>query len=308
MKKNTFFLWALLCLNFSALIAQDTLVSESDELTEEEFAYYEYFLDSVNQSLNYEYGTIELEKNGLKLAELVVPEGYKYLNPEQTAYILTDIWGNPPSDELGLGMLFPKDISPVSDSFTFGVEIDYSGEGYIDDEDAASLDYDELLAEMQSDAHAINEKRVEMGYERVELVGWATPPYYDATTKKLYWAKELRFGDAEYNTLNYNIRILGRGGYINLNAIGDMDVLPIFEQDIDAVLASVDFVEGQKYSNFNPDIDKVAAYGVGGLIAGKVLAKAGFFALLLKFWKFIALGLAAVFVAIKRFFFGEPTA
>ena len=298
----------MLCLNFSALIAQDTLVSELDEPTEEELAYYEYFLDSINQSLNYEYGTIELEKNGLKLAELVVPEGYKYLNPEQTAYILTDIWGNPPSDELGLGMLFPKDISPVSDSFTFGVEIDYSGEGYIDDEDAASLDYDELLAEMQSDAHAINDNRVAMGYERVELVGWATPPYYDATTKKLYWAKELKFGDAEYNTLNYNIRILGRGGYINLNAIGDMDVLPIFEQDIDAVLASVDFVEGQKYANFNPDIDKVAAYGVGGLIAGKVLAKAGFFALLLKFWKFIALGFAGLFVGIKRFFFGGPAA
>ena len=42
------------------------------------------------------------------------------------------------------------------------------------------------------------------------------------------------------------------------------------------------------YSEFNPDIDTVAAYGIGGLIAGKVLAKAGVLAaglvLLKKFW------------------------
>jgi len=307
MKRSIIFTWAFCCFCFSALNAQDDNTSNSEEeLTEEEIAYYEYFIDSIERSFDYQYGTITLEKEGKELAKLTVPEGYKYLNPTQTAYVLTDLWGNPPSDE-GLGMLLPDSISPLDDEevFTFCVEIDYSNEGHIKDEEADNLDYDELLSEMQSDAEAINEERVKQGYEPVQLVGWATSPYYDASSKKLYWAKELKFGEDATNTLNYNIRILGRSGYLNLNAIGDMNVLPVFEDDIDAILSSVNFVEGQKYSNFDPSIDKVAAYGIGGLIAGKVLAKAGFFALLLKFWKIIALGVVGAFVAIKKFFFGS---
>lgn len=203
-------------------------------------------------------------------------------------------------------MLFPDSMSPVSLDFTYGVEIDYSDEGYIEDSEAKNLDYDDLLAEMQKDTREASKSRVYQGYESIELVGWAAEPFYDVENKKLHWAKELKFGAEEgINTLNYNIRILGRGGYLNLNAIGDMNVLPLVQNDVDKILASVDFVEGQTYADFNPNLDKVAAYGVGGLIAGKVLAKAGFFALILKFWKFIALGVVGVFVGIKRLFFGD---
>ena len=51
----------------------------------------------------------------------------------------------------------------------------------------------------------------------------------------------------------------------------------------------VEFDDGNRYSDFNPDIDTVAAYGIGGLIAGKLAAKAGIFALLAKGGKFIVL-------------------
>lgn len=304
MKKLT--LCFLACCFSTFLFAQDaetTTTEEEFELTEEMIAEYQAAMDSIEQSFTYDRGKIILSKNGTDYATLIVPDGYKYLDAEQTEYVLTELWGNP-SSGLGMGMLFPEDMSPVSQDLTFGVEIDYADEGYIEDDEAANLDYDDLLSEMQSDAAEINQARIEQGYEPVELVGWAAPPFYDAASKKLHWAKELKFGEDEVNTLNYNIRILGRQGYINLNAIGDIDVLPVFEQDVDAILASVDFVEGQTYADFNPDVDRVAAYGIGGLIAGKVLAKAGFFALLAKFWKLILLGIAGAFMAIKRMLFG----
>ncbi|TYA89160.1 DUF2167 domain-containing protein, partial [Seonamhaeicola marinus] len=60
-----------------------------------------------------------------------------------------------------------------------------------------------------------------------------------------------------------------------------------------------------RYSDFNPDIDQVAAYGIGGLIAGKILAKAGFFAVILKFWKFIAIGAVALFSSFRKKIFGN---
>ena len=232
------------------------------------------------------------------MATLHVPEGYKFLDAEQSAYVLTDLWGNPPSPVLG--MLFLEEAGPLSDSLTYAVEISYSEEGFIDDEDAQDLDYDDLLEEMQDDAEEGNVARAEAGYEAVHLVGWAAAPFYDADNKKLHWAKELQFEGEPVSTLNYNIRVLGRRGYLNLNAIGGMEVLPQFQQDVDKVLASVSFNDGHRYSDFNPDVDRIAAYGIGGLIAGKLLTKVGFLAVLAKFWKVIALAVAGAFGAFRK--------
>lgn len=303
MKKLTLFFWAVLCLNTSIAQTGDSLILDTDA----EIAAYLATMDSIEQTFTYQdEGTVRLFKKGVELAKLDIPKGYKYLDAKQTEYVLTELWGNPSTGEPNMGMLFPDSMSPVSLDLTYGVEIDYSDEGYIEDSEAKNLDYDELLVEMQNDTREASKSRVYQGYESIELVGWAAEPFYDAEHKKLHWAKELKFGEEEgINTLNYNIRILGRGGYLNLNAIGDMNVLPLVQNDVDNILASVDFIEGQTYADFNPSLDKVAAYGVGGLIAGKVLAKAGFFALILKFWKFIALGVVGVFVGIKRLFFGD---
>lgn len=283
-----------------AMIAANSVVfAQEDTAAVEQIVDIQSITDSINNSFHYSYGTVELMDG---VATITVPNGYKFLDSKQSSYVLADLWGNPPSE--CLGMLFPEEISPISDNFTYAVEITYSEDGYIEDDDAEDIDYDDLLEEMQSDAKEENSLRKEEGYPTIELVGWASPPYYDKTAKKLHWAKELNFEGSDVNTLNYNIRILGRKGYLNMNAIGDIDVLPVFKNDINEILASVEFNEGHKYSNFDPDIDKVAAYGIGGLIAGKLLAKAGFFAALLKFWKVIAVAVVGAFAALKKKLFG----
>ena len=276
------------------LHAQDTV----DSLTFDAESY-QKTLDSLNNTFTYKRGEVILD-NGLAI--LNVPEGFKFLDGEQSKRVLTDLWGNPPSSPIGL--LFPEDMTPVHDAFTYAVEIEYSEEGYIEDEDAEDMDYDELLEDMQADIKAANPERKAQGYETMELVGWASPPYYDQENKKLHWAKELKFEGYDVNTLNYNIRVLGRKGYLNLNAIGDINMLDTFNADRDNILNSVEFTAGNRYSDFNPDIDEVAAYGIGGLIAGKILAKAGFFAIILKFWKFIAIGAVALFSGFRKRLFG----
>ncbi|MFZ4786397.1 MAG: DUF2167 domain-containing protein [Flavobacteriales bacterium] len=69
-----------------------------------------------------------------------------------------------------------------------------------------------------------------------------------------------------------------------------------------SVLFVIGFASGETYADFNPDVDQVAAWTIGGLVAGKVLAKVGFFALILKFWKIILVGLGAVGIAVRKFF------
>ncbi|MFT4754616.1 MAG: putative membrane-anchored protein [Salibacteraceae bacterium] len=288
----SFFALSCFAQNDAIPTAQDAYIEESIDLAQE--------LDSIERSFNFEYGTVDL---GNGTATLEVPTGFKYLGPAQSDFVMTEIWGNP--TESTLGMLFQVDTSPLDDSLVYAVDISYSEEGFIDDEDAADLNYEELLAEMQKDTQEGNQYRKQEGYPTIQLLGWASDPFYDPETKKIHWAKELRFEGYEESTLNYTIRILGRKGYVNMNAIGGMEALPDVQRDINKIIGSVEFNEGNTYADFDSSIDEVAAYGIGGLIAGKILAKAGFFALILKFWKIIAMGAVATLAVFQKKIFGS---
>lgn len=252
-------------------------------------------------SLDRKTGDVELPGG---LVVLHVPEDYYFLNGEDSERVLVDVWGNPPGQEV-LGMLFSEKYTPF-DSDAWAVTVEYSEEGYVSDEDAAEIDYDELLMSMQKDTQDANPDRLRAGYGAVELLGWAEPPHYDASAHKLYWAKEIRFDDAEETILNYEIRSLGRQGVLSMTFIAATPQLSEINNSRDTVLAMAEFKPGHTYADFDPSIDKVAAYGIGALIAGKVAAKAGLLAggllLLKKFGVFILLALAGGLGKLKKLF------
>ena len=90
-----------------------------------------------------------------------------------------------------------------------------------------------------------------------------------------------------------------------MNIASDMNSLSLVKADVNNLLLSIEFNKGYRYSEFNSSTDKIAAYGIGGLIAGKVLAKAGFFVVLLKFWKIIMIFFVGVFAIFKKRIFGK---
>ncbi len=233
---------------------------------EEPYASAEAFLGS----LHFQKGTVDLP-NGI--AALEVPDNFRYIGPEDSRRFLEEGWGNP--DGSGqIGMLLPMDTNLFGDQ-SWAVVISYQEDGHVSDKDADTIDYDEMLASMQASAKAGNEARIEQGFEPVSLIGWATPPRYDSQTKKLYWAKELRFGDSPQHTLNYNVRILGRKGVLVLNAVSGMAQLPQIQTNMEQVIAFTNFKEGHRYADFDPGVDQVAAYGLATLVGGKMAAKAG---------------------------------
>ena len=162
---------------------------------------------------------------------------------------------------------------------------------------------------MKESTSAANDERKEQGYQPVELIGWAAPPRYDQAAHKLYWAKELQFGAAQRHTLNYDIRVLGRRGVLSLNAVASMEQLRTIEKDMQAVLSFVEFNDGNRYADYKPGVDKIAAYGIGALIAGKLVAKAGLFKLIIAALvagkKFVVVGLVALGAFLKRLFTGR---
>ena len=296
MKTKLIFLGVGLSLFFSTVLWSNN-EKDSLDISIEEMQMLLY-LDSLEKTMNYERGEINI---GDGIAALHLPEAFKYLNPEQSAFVLSDFWGNPPSETLGL--IFPEGAT-IYDSGTYAIEITYDEMGYINDDDAKEINYDDLLKEMKKDTEEANKYRIENDYPSIELVNWASPPFYDNETKKLHWAKELKFGGEEENVLNYAIRVLGRKGVMELNFISSIENLESVKADIPKVLSSINFNSGYKYSDFNSSIDKVAAVGIVGLIAGKILTKGGFLVMLAKFWKIIALGFVAFFGIFGKFFKG----
>jgi len=267
---------------------------KQDQLTPEQEKYQKW-AQGIWDSLDRKTGKITLP-NGV--ATLNVPKEFYYLGPDDTQKVLVKVWGNPEGHKKQ-GMLFPADMTPF-DRDAWGVTIDYSDDGYVSDKDADEINYDKLLKQMQESANESNKERKSNGYEPIELVGWAEKPFYNKAEHKLYWAKEIKFGNQSVNTLNYNIRVLGRKGYLVLNFIAGMDQKAMIDTRLKSVLAMATFNPGNRYNEFDPNMDKVAAYGIGGLVAGAILSKTGMLTAALLLLKKFGIIVVAAFAGIFR--------
>ncbi len=277
----------------SAVLAQDTPApapeaapAEAPAATPEEVAAQDA-ATALLASLKPQKGQIALPGG---LAALNLDEKFLYLTPADSKRLVEEGWGNPPGSGDGtLGMIIPAAVNPLAED-GWGVIITYSADGHVADDDAGSIDYAELLKEMQEGTRAANEERTKAGYAPLTLAGWAEPPRYEAASHKIYWAKDLVFGDNPNHTLNYFIRVLGREGVLELNAVAGMNQIAQVRESMKQVVALSDFTAGNRYADFNADTDQVAAYGLAALVAGGVAAKTGLLAKLL-----------ALLVAMKKF-------
>lgn len=241
-------------------------------------------LKPLAERLKYQEGKITI---GDGLATINLPENFRYLDAASSQVLLSGLWGNPSAETLGV--IVPRGFDPFADD-AWCVVVDFQEDGYVKDDDAEKIDYNDLLKEMKSDTRAASKARVKQGYPSIELVGWASSPRYDKSSHKFYWAKELKFGDSDENTLNYNLRLLGRRGILVLNAVANMSQFADIEKATPEILAMVDFNEGHRYADYTPGADKVASYGLAALVAGGVAAKTGLFK-----------GILMAIIAMKKF-------
>ncbi|MCB9877240.1 MAG: DUF2167 domain-containing protein [Planctomycetes bacterium] len=240
-------------------------------------------------------GTIELKSHG----KVALGEGWLWLAGSDGQRFLVVLGNRQDPDVNGVA------ISPdYNESGIFAV-YSHSEEGHVDDEEP---DYDDLLQSMRDGEEDDNKARKKAGVATVRTLGWAEPPHYDKVGHKIYWATKLQFEGNEGPTLNYNVRVLGRTSTIDMIGVGDIDQLPEVSERCKELLAVTEFVDGKRYTDFDPEYDKVAAYGIGGLIAGKVALKVGLFAklglFLAKGWKIVLIALAAIGGLIAKLFGG----
>jgi len=239
---------------------------------------------------------------------LDVPEDHVFLEKPVAAKLLEQN-GSFYHDNL-LGIVVSKD-----EQAPWFVVIRYEDEGYIKDDE--KLDADEILDAMKESQEQANEERVKRGFKALRIGGWTEAPHYDQAQHHLVWALNASTDDG--TSVNYNTRVLGRRGFVSLNLVADPENLEASKPHVVKLLKNTAFKQGARYADFQEGTDKVAEYGLAGIVLGGaglgaaklakvgLLAKAGkfLFAILIAGKKFIIIAVIGLAVLLKKLFGGK---
>lgn len=230
-------------------------------------------------------------------ATLKVPDGYAFLDPAGTRS-LNEVLHNPPSngDEYTLA---PKTLHWVA-------FFSYEDIGYVKDNE--KLDPDAILQSYREGTTEQNKERKARGWDELNILGWSAKPEYDTQIKSLAWSILLDDVQTHAHIVNYNTRLLGRHGVMDVTVVTPPQRLASSIADFKSTLPGFQYSSGESYAEYRPG-DKVAEYGLAALITGGALAvaaKKGLFKViggfLIAAWKLIAAGLVAVGAWFKNLF------
>lgn len=223
-------------------------------------------------------------------AELEVPEGGVFADGPATRRLLERSGNLTTGRELG--MLLADEAQ---------VLFQFEPVGYVKDDDKDQLDAEQMLTSLREGQDEANKELERRGMPQLSIDRWQVKPHYDPATRNLEWGPVVRNVENGRETTNYNVRLLGRRGVMEVTLLSPpakLDaVLPWFR----TVLTRHTFKQGEDYASFVRG-DKVAEYGLAALITGGAVAVAAKTGLLSKFWKFIVLGIAGLVALLKKLF------
>lgn len=228
-----------------------------------------------------------------KVAQIEVPAGYRFLDGKSTRAMLK-AEGQPASGQ-EVGWLEPTNEN-------WAVVFEFADIGYVKDDEKDKLDANKLLASIRRGTAEANKERQQAGNPPIEVIGWEIPPKYDPVTHNLEWA--IRGAVEGRPILNYNTRLLGRKGVMEVVLIVEPDKLPGTLPTFRNLLAGYSYQTGQTYAEYRAG-DKVAKVGLAALIAGGAAvgaAKLGLFAWLAVLFKKAGKLIVVIFVAVAVFF------
>jgi uncharacterized membrane-anchored protein len=244
---------------------------------------------------------------------LDLPALYGYFDRVQGKKLMERM-GNQVDDSFR-GLVFKKEAGWL-------IEIEYVGDGYVKDDDAAELKPDEILASIKEGTEEANEYRKEKGFPGIHVEGWTEPPRYERAQHHLVWGIRGKLDDGKPASINFYTRVLGRRGYVAVNLMDDPATIETSKADGLTVLRATTFKPGARYEDFDSKSDKVAEYGLAALVATGAgvtalkLAKVGILAkfsgkllaLILAGKKVLVLLIVGIGAAIKKLFGAKQAA
>jgi uncharacterized membrane-anchored protein len=240
--------------------------------------------------------SITWEKSGTgqvgQYATLKVPEGYLYTGGAGTIKLM-ETYGNLTNGS-ELGYIAPDDLA------WFAV-FEFDECGYVKDDEKSSLDAKAIMKQMREGQNEANKQLKKMGRPTLEVLGWHTEPFYNSTTNNLEWAVRLKSEGSASETINYRTKLLGRRGVMDVVLVCGEDQLDTVVPEYQKLLTGYAYNSDQSYAAFSQG-DRVAEYGLTGLIVGGGLLAAAKSGLLSKLIKPIIAGLIIAGAFLKRLF------
>lgn len=228
------------------------------------------------------------------IATLEVPKEYRFTESAGTIKLM-EAYGNLTSgSELGY-------IAPLGMEWFAVFEFDECG--YVKDDEKDKLDSDKILTQLIDGQAAANKQLSKRGMSTLEVIGWQTPPFYNPQTNNLEWAIRLKSSDGS-QMVNYKTKLLGRRGVMDVVLVCGEDELSTVIPEYQKLLKGFAFQKKESYAAFSKG-DKVAEYGLTGLIVGGGLLVAAKSGLLTKLLKPIIIGVLAVGAFLKKIFGGK---
>jgi len=236
----------------------------------------EQFLKKL-RALHWVYGPATVNAGGNSTLKL--PDGYVYLDPANTAKF----------EELNENFSSGKEVLVAPRDLSWNAYLEFSGDGYVKDDE--KIDAPAILKTLTERTEEANEERRRRGWADMHVVGWSIPPAYNAETRRLEWATLLRSRGAE--GANFFTKVLGRRGVTTVVLASRPEDTGAAVKELDELLTGYQFNAGDTYADYRPG-DKVAEYGLTGLIVGGAVAAAVKTGVLKGLWKVILAGAAAI--------------
>ena len=238
---------------------------------------------AVFRSLQWQRGPLTVTVAGN--STLVVPAGYVFLDEKNTTKFL----------ELSENIGSDSEVLVAPESLDWTAYLSFDPSGYVKDDE--TIDAAALLASLKEGTAAANAERRQRGWTDVNVIGWASAPSYNRTTKRLEWATLLE--SQGHRNANFSTKILGRHGHTSVVLVANLEDLTAAQATLNTLLENYRFNSGETYAEWKQG-DKIAEYGLGALVLGgvaAVAAKKGLWTVLAGFlaaaWKFLLAGVLA---------------
>ena len=187
------------------------------------------------------------------------------------------------------GLAAEKDSVMLIRGDGYTIYLDYIDEGYIKLDDWEKVNPTNFLNQMNETAKSNAEYLKKINLDYTTKIDWIFKPTLNKENNSVSYSYKVTWSSGIQTMESKNL-ILGKKGHLEsafvINYREDLNFKEKSEFSKDFVNGVI-FQEGFKHSDYKPG-DKIAAAGIGGLVAGslgvKALAKTGLLAKLLKFW------------------------
>lgn len=232
-------------------------------------------------------------------ATLVVPDDMVFLQPQDAEYVNRVSLGHHTEFGSILGMLVPQELresfrranqinKAVDDKATPDVRewaflLTWTGV-HVPVSEGLATNPDDLMSVLHEAIRRTGNRRSPIYPSKASLLPWVEPPTYERERHALIWPLLLRESAGNQrmesmtrkpiptgqDVLNYQVRLLGARGYIQMVAVGGPADLPAIAKATHHLLGRISWSSGEDYASAHADTYPRYRQGIVGMVNGIV--------------------------------------